>query len=156
MREDDHGHPELVTARNDQYINPHSRLQLQGWQANVDLKPILSIHAALQYISKYVSKSEPQSAAFSDILNRILSESQPEDPLLTPVQKLLLHSVTERDISAQETCHILLSFPLYHSSRQFVFLNLNKEALRWICGSGKSEESFNVNINDIGRTEKSP
>jgi len=145
-----------VTARNDQYINPHSRLQLQGWQANVDLKPILSIHAALQYISKYVSKSEPQSAAFSDILNRILSESQPEDPLLTPVQKLLLHSVTERDISAQETCHILLSLPLYHSSRQFVFLNLNKEALRWICGSGKSEESFNVNINDIGRTEKSP
>jgi len=51
VRDDGHGRPELVTARNDPLINPHSRLQLQGWQANVDLKPILSTHAALQYIS---------------------------------------------------------------------------------------------------------
>ncbi|PKB97949.1 hypothetical protein RhiirA5_244077, partial [Rhizophagus irregularis] len=68
--------------RNDQYINSHSRLQLQGWWANVDLKPILSIYAALQYVAKYASKAEPRSSAFSDVLNRILSESQPEDTLL--------------------------------------------------------------------------
>ena len=98
VRDDERGQPELVTARNDPYVNPHSRFQLQDWRANVDLKPILSIHAMLQYISKYVSKSEPQSAAFSDILNQILSESQPEDSSLTSVQKLLLHSVLEQDI----------------------------------------------------------
>ena len=130
MRDDDRGQPELVTARNDQYINPHSRLQLQGWRANVDLKPILSTHAALQYISKYASKAEPQSEAFSDVLNQILNESKPEDQILAPVQRLLLSSVAEHDISAQETCHILLGLPLYHSSQQFVFLNLNKEAPR--------------------------
>ncbi|EXX58670.1 uncharacterized protein LOC114530801 [Rhizophagus irregularis DAOM 181602=DAOM 197198] len=151
VRDDGHGQPELVTARNDLYINPHSRLQLQGWRANVDLKPILSIHAALQYISKYASKAEPRSAAFSDILNQILNESQPEDPLLTSVQKLLLHSVAEWDISAQETCHILLGTPLYHSSRQFVILNLSNEIPRWIRGTGESEKSP-----DSGRTEKSP
>ncbi|GES82792.1 ATP-dependent DNA helicase Pif1-like [Rhizophagus clarus] len=44
--------------------------------------------------------------------------------------------------------------PLNHSSRQFVFLNLNKEALRWICDTGENEESFKVN--ESGRTEKSP
>jgi hypothetical protein len=120
----------------------------------VDLKPILSIHAALQYVAKYASKAEPRSLVFSDILDRILSESQPEDTLLAPVQKLLLHSVAERDISAQETCHILLGLPLYHSSRQFVFLNLDKEAPRWILGTGESEESYSAN--DSGRTEKSP
>ena len=59
MRDDSHGHPELVIAKNNPYINPHSRIQLQGWRANVDLKPILSIHAALQYIFKYASKLEP-------------------------------------------------------------------------------------------------
>ncbi|CAB4420704.1 unnamed protein product [Rhizophagus irregularis] len=155
VRDDNNGQPKLVTRRNDQYINSHSRLQLQGWWANVDLKPILSIHAALQYVAKYASKAEPRSSAFSDVLNRILSESQPEDALLTPAQKLLLHSIAERDISAQETCHILLGLPLYHSSRQFVFLNLNKEAPRWIRGTGESEESYSVN-NDSGRTEKSP
>ena len=43
MCDNDHGCPELVTTRNDPYINPHNQLQLQGWRANVDLKPVLSI-----------------------------------------------------------------------------------------------------------------
>ncbi len=119
----------------------------------MNLKLILSIHVALQYISKYASKSESQSAAFSDILNQILSESQPEDSSLTSIQKLLLHSVLERDISAQETCHLILGTPLYHSSRRFVFLNLNKEAPRWIRGTGEGEGFIN---NNSERTEKSP
>lgn len=95
IREDNHGHPELITARNDPFLNPHNRLQLQGWRANVDLKPVLSIHAALQYISKYASKAEPRSMAFSDIFHRILNNSNPDDPSLTSIQKLLLSSVSE-------------------------------------------------------------
>jgi hypothetical protein len=155
IKYNDHREPELITKRNDPLVNPHSRLQLQGWRANVDLKPILTIHAALQYISKYASKAEPRSETFSEILNRILNESQEDDPIATPVQRLLLHSVAERDISAQETCHILLGLPLYHSSRKFVFLNLNEESSRWIRGTGENEETA-VMINDKGRTEKSP
>ena len=95
MREDNYGQPELITKRNDQYINPHSQLQLQDWQANVDLKPILSIHATLQYVSKCTNKVEPQLAVFLDILNQILNKSQPEDPILTSAQKLLLNSIAE-------------------------------------------------------------
>ncbi len=130
IREDDKGQPELITARNDPFINPHNRLQLQGWRANVDLKPILSVHAALQYICKYASKGEPRSMAFSEIFNQILNNSNPEDASLTSIQKLLLSSVAERDISAQETCHLLLGIPLYHSSRSFVSLNVNEESAR--------------------------
>lgn len=143
----------MVTKRNDPKINPHSRIQLQGWRANVDLKPILSIHAALQYVSKYASKAEPRSEAFSNILGNILKESSEDEGITTPVQKLLLHSVAERDISAQETCHLLLSLPLYHSSRQFVYLNLNKESPRWIRGTGENEET--VAVREKGRSEKS-
>src|SRR3954451_13709712 len=128
--EDQHGQPELVLKRNDPYINPHNRMQLQGWRANVDLKPVLSIHAALQYISKYASKSEPRSAAFSEIFNQILNNSNPNEPSLTSIQKLLLNSVAERDISAQETSHLLLSIPLYRSSHSLVSLNLNEQAPR--------------------------
>lgn len=54
----DSGKLELVTARNDPLINPRDRLQLQGWRANVDLKPILSMSAALQYASKSERQSE--------------------------------------------------------------------------------------------------
>ncbi|PKK67779.1 hypothetical protein RhiirC2_663004 [Rhizophagus irregularis] len=125
---DDNGKLELVTARNDPLINPHDRLQLQGWRANVDLKPILSMNAALQYVSKYASKSEPRSAAFSEILNKILENSNSNDSVLAAFQGLLLQTVAERDISAQETCHLLLGIPLYHSSRKFVTLNLNRDS----------------------------
>lgn len=128
LRDDEHRQPEFVLARNDPLINPHSRIQLQGWRANVNLKPVLNTHAALQYISKYASKSEPRSAAFSEILNEILCNSDPKETSLNPIQKLILHSVAEKDILAQEICHLVLSLPLYHSSRTFVTLNLNKES----------------------------
>jgi len=100
IHKDKYGQPELETARNDPYINPHNRLQLQGWRANVDLKPVLSIHATLQYISKYASKAEPQSMAFSEIFNKILNNSNPKDHSLTSIQKLPLNSIIERDILA--------------------------------------------------------
>ncbi|CAG8615871.1 14657_t:CDS:2 [Cetraspora pellucida] len=45
----ENGYIELITARNDPLINSHDCLQLQEWQANVDLKPILSTYAALYY-----------------------------------------------------------------------------------------------------------
>src|SRR6185437_10490868 len=127
----------------------HNRLQLQGWRANVDLKPVFNIRAALQYVAKYATKSEPRSS-FSEILNNILSESDPSDSSLGSFQRLLLHTVAERDFSAQETCHLLLGLPLYHSSRQFVVLNLNDESPRWLCGTGTENVMSNA---DIGRTE---
>ena len=111
------------------------------------------MNAAIQYISKYASKSESCSAAFSVLLTRILNASNPNDSSLGVYQRLLLQTVAERDISAQETCHLLLGIPLYHSSRTFVSLNLNKETPRWISGTGKSEEFLTT---DSGRTDQSP
>ena len=57
------------------------------------------MNAALQYIFKYASKSEPRSAAFSKIFNKILANSDPNDSSLAVFQKLLLHTVAKRDIS---------------------------------------------------------
>ncbi|CAG8702715.1 14888_t:CDS:10 [Cetraspora pellucida] len=121
-----------------------------GWHANVDLKPVLSTYAALQYISKYASKSELHSEAFSKILNQILCNSNSNDSLLAIFQRLLLHTVAEHDISAQETCHLLLGIPLYYSSYQFVSLNFNKNASRVLCSAGNKDE-FSIN-NNIGKT----
>src|ERR1043166_5079890 len=109
------------------------------------------MNTALQYISKYASKSEMRSSAFSEILSNILSKSNSDDSALTVVQGLLLQTVAERDISAQETCYLLLGLPLYGSSRQFITLNLNKETPRWLCGTG----SENFSGNEIGQTVQS-
>ncbi|PKY63626.1 hypothetical protein RhiirA4_493330, partial [Rhizophagus irregularis] len=97
-------------------------------------------------------KSEPRSS-FSEILNKILFESDPSGSSLPSFQRLLLHTVSEHDYSAQETCHLLLGLPLYHSSRQFVILNLNNESHQWLCGTGIENVMPN---SDVGRTERSP
>ncbi|PKK71909.1 hypothetical protein RhiirC2_777839 [Rhizophagus irregularis] len=86
IHEDNHGQPELVTSRNNPYLNPHNN--------NLD------------------------------------------DNLLALIQKLLLNSIAEIDILAQETCHLLLGIPLYYSSQQNVSLNLNEEAPRCVQGTG--------------------
>ncbi|CAG8769227.1 29021_t:CDS:2, partial [Racocetra persica] len=89
-------YPELITARNDYLINPHNQLQLQGWRANVDFKPVLTTYAALQYISKYASKAESRSLAFSEILDRALQNSNPDNLSIMAFQKLLLHTISEQ------------------------------------------------------------
>ena len=48
--------------------------------------------------------------------------------------------------------HLLLRIPLFHSSRSFVTLNLNKETLRWIRGTRSSE----CISDEVGHTGQSP
>ncbi|PKK68522.1 hypothetical protein RhiirC2_782186 [Rhizophagus irregularis] len=100
--------------------------------ANVDLKPIFSIYIALQYISKYTSKTEPSSLAFSEIFKQILNNSNPDNSLLFLIQKLLFNSISEHDISAQETCHLL-----------------NGTAKSFLCTGSRN------NVEDTGRTTQS-
>ena len=89
INDDNNGRPELTTARNDPLLNPHDRIQLQGWRANVDLIPILT----KQYVSKYASEAEPRSLALSEVLYRALRSDNPNDPAVKAFQKLLIHTV---------------------------------------------------------------
>ena len=116
---------------------------------NVDLKPTLSQHAALQYVSKYASKAEPRSLAFSGILDQALRNNNPDDPSIKTFQRLLTHIVGERDYSVQETCHLLLQLPLYHCSRNFV---CNKETNRWL----HDDNNTNDENNETKKTDPSP
>jgi ATP-dependent DNA helicase PIF1 len=85
IRDDNNREPELMTARNDPLLNPHDQLQLQDWHANIDLKLILTMNSTLRYISKYASKAERRSASFSEILNKILNNSEPNNSSLSVI-----------------------------------------------------------------------
>lgn len=59
-----------------------------------------------------------------------LSNLENHDDLATRAyRKLLTEIVIERDIGAQETCHILLELPLVECSRKFVNINVSREVL---------------------------
>ncbi|CAG8721781.1 4893_t:CDS:2 [Cetraspora pellucida] len=130
--------------------------KLQYHTSNVDLKSVLTIHAALQYVSKYVSKAEPRSLAFSKILDRAFHSNSPDNPSIIAFQKLLLYTVTEYDYSDQETCHLLFGIPFYKYSQNFVNLNLNKEAPCWLHGSSDDDNKNNKEINYARKTGLSP
>ncbi|KZV59072.1 hypothetical protein PENSPDRAFT_565249, partial [Peniophora sp. CONT] len=54
--------------RNDPLLNSYSRVMELAWLANTDIKTVMSLDAAMNYISKYASKSEQNAPAFPELL----------------------------------------------------------------------------------------
>ena len=54
---------ELLTKCNDGWINPHSRVFLEFWQANIDLRLTIDIGKIVGYMTKYVNKTETNNNA---------------------------------------------------------------------------------------------
>ena len=118
-------HAVLTTKRNVPCVNSHNCLMLQHWRANVDIQIIVDVDDCVRYTAKYAAKGEPRSQALSSIfhssVDRLVDESDP----LTGLQSAMLRSVGERDFSAQETAHQLLSLPLVSCTFSFVTLSLD-------------------------------
>lgn len=49
---------EFISKRNDSLVNKFNPWILQLWRANVDITPVMSKDAFLNYIAKYASKAE--------------------------------------------------------------------------------------------------
>ena len=114
----------LTTCRNDPRVNSHNRLLLQNWRANVDLQIIIDIQACARYMAKYVAKSEPRSQAVTEIFNFCVSSLRDDSDTRSALRRAMIRAVGERDFSAQETAHMLLSLPLVSCSYSFITLSL--------------------------------
>ena len=141
---DDHGRLAYNSARNDPWINGYNAFIITLWRANIDIQPITSKHVVVQYIAKYAAKSEPRSEFYKDLLQNILQQQlQPEADGRIAVQKLIIQAISERDISAQECCHLLMSLPLFHSSRTFVVLWFGTKSWdRWLPNTERYDEDL--------------
>lgn len=134
--------PEFLTRRNDPYLNSYNPTWILGWRANMDFRPVLSAHAAISYISKYVSKAETQSKSYQDILRTVVGQTNNNPGVSVVYQKMLSSLVGERDISgdyliksssiatnitpAQEVCHTLFGCQMWVSSRQVRSLKVSE------------------------------
>ena len=134
--------PEFLTKRNDPLLNSYNPTWILGWRANMDFRPVLSSHAAISYISKYVSKVETQSKTYQDILRTVVGQSNDNARAAIVYQKMLTSLVGEWDISgeylsylplitsnrslAQEVCHTLFGCPMWVSSRQYRTLKVSE------------------------------
>jgi ATP-dependent DNA helicase PIF1 len=117
--------PEFLTKRNDPFLNSYNPTWILGWRANMDFRPVLSPHAAISYISKYVSKAETQSKTYQDILRTVVGQVNDNVRIATVYQKMLSSLVGERDISGKCIAHIALLFLIDLQHRKFVTLYLD-------------------------------
>ena len=98
----------------------------------MDFQPVLSRYVVLKYIAKYASKAEGKSETYHHMLTRIATATRPKDPTSYAYQRLLLEAIVDRDISAQETCHMLQKLPLVTCSRTFIKLNVGRQIFRHV------------------------
>lgn len=90
-----------------------------GWRANINIKPVLSKFAVIDYIAKYASKSEKQAPAFPELLASVANSMDGNGTAQSACQKALNKMLGERTYSAQETAHLLLGIPLVRASVTF-------------------------------------
>ena len=117
--------PKIVLKRNDPRINRHQRLQLQSWRANIDIQPIIDHNACLEYIAKYASKAEKLSTVVRDAFVNVIGNLKTTDSTHKVIRKLMIKAVGERDFSAQEVMHHILSLKLLSSSFQVISTSLD-------------------------------
>ena len=115
---------ELNTRRNDELLNSYNPTFILGWRANIDFRPVINREAVIAYVAKYASKAETSSSSYQDSLQKAIRHLKNSDAAGVAYQKMLSSFVAERDISSQETCHILHNLPLVRTSRQYRNLSL--------------------------------
>ena len=106
-------------------MNNHQRIQLQGWRANCDIQIIIDHHACVEYLAKYAAKGEPRSQQLKDTFNSVIKSADHDTNVKKTIKQLMMKSLGERDFSAQETAHHLLSLKLHSTTFNVKSFSLN-------------------------------
>ena len=122
----------LYTRRNCHHVNTHDPLKAIGLVANVDDQVVLTIQAAINYLTKYMGKLGTGHTATSRIgglLDDILCRMQDHETMTVTslLSKLFIHTAVPGQICSLEAWHILFDFPRVLSSRFFVNLNAKEQ-----------------------------
>ena len=86
---------------------------------------MINHHACVEYLAKYVAKCEQKSPMMHDIFRSVMRNSENLSDSEKSIKKLMIKTLGERDFSAQETMHLLLSLKLHSSSFTVVPVSLN-------------------------------
>ena len=110
----------ITPATNDPRVNKYNPYCLLTWRANMDFTIFFDNTDVSKYIAKYASKAEKATHDYSAILNNlVVAEVRDDAPMSRVAKSLLMKTVGNMDMSAQQACHVLSDNPLVKSSRHF-------------------------------------
>ena len=129
----------IVLRRNDSMMNPHNKVMLQHWRANVDLQVILDYHAAIAYMVKYAAKAEKQGRNLMSLYRSVVAPALVEDRAMTKLRSLMIRTVGQRDIGAGEASRLVAGGNHYHSSFTFKNESLDLKQYHFVYNKERKE-----------------
>ena len=113
----------LYCRRNCHHMNTHDPLKAIGLVANVDDQVVLTVQAAVNYLTKYLGKvggGQTASGRIGTLIDDIVCRL-PDEKTMTVVSllsKLFIHAAVPEEVCSLEAWHILLDLPRALSSRR--------------------------------------
>ena len=124
----------LYTRRNCHHLNTHDSLKAMGLVANVDDQVVLTVQAAVNYLTKYKGKlgaGHSAQSRISGLIDDIVCRMGDRDTMTVAslLSKLFIHSAVPEDICALEAWHLLFDpdLPQAISSRYVSSLNVKED-----------------------------
>ena len=109
-------------------MNPHCRVFLEQWQANIDFRLTIDVGKIVLYMTKYVTKTETSKRSTSLMLCNLqkLCDEGNDQPLKI-LSKLMTSTIGERSVVKQEVCHRIMSEALVYSSCSGRYVSLENQ-----------------------------
>ena len=89
------------------------------------------------------------------MLTRISNVVDVKDPSIYAYKKFLVETIVDKDIGAQETCHMLLNIPLVLCRRNFFSVNVGRKIFKK-NSSNSDPHQFPTNSRFIEQYQRSP
>lgn len=97
----------------------------------MDISITFEITDVARYIAKYASKAEKSTENYNAIFNHLVfNDLQAADNLTRNANSLLMQSIGNNDVCAQQCAHIISGLPLYNCSRQIVLCSVDGECIQ--------------------------
>ena len=121
---------DMVSKRNDMWLNSHLRPFLESWKANVDFRLTIDIGKITAYMTKYVTKAEQLSSKGAQSLMRRMVNSVVESgqTIQSGLKRTMGKLLGEPMKSKQECCHLIMSNPVVYCTHQFTRVNLDNNS----------------------------
>ena len=122
----------LYTRRNCHHLNTHDPLKAMGLVANVDDQVVLTVQAAVNYLTKYMGKlggGHSAQSRVSGLIDDIVCRMGDRDTMTVAslLSKLFIHSAVPEHICSLEAWHLLFDLPRAISSRYVSSLNVKED-----------------------------
>ena len=124
---------ELYTKRNDKFLNAHCRAFLMAFKANMDIRLTIDIGKVVQYMCKYVTKTESMNTRrtrsfYASAMNQATNNGE-ETNTRVVLNRYMTTLAGSRPRGKEETCHLIDSNPLVYSSHVCKKVNLHNNSV---------------------------